>query len=97
MDGEAYRIKIEKEIIEIIKERLTQRKMDAGRASELAKYIISTLHSHMSIEQIHTVVKDFDKHFPELTPVVLEVARDNDQQSKDAVIKHVEHLLKEIK
>ena len=95
MDTEEYRKKIELEILEIIEQKLKAKQMNAQRAKEVAQYILSTLHPHMDINQIHTVVQDFDDHFPELVPVVLEVSRDYDERIKKAVVDHVGTLLKQ--
>lgn len=95
MDTEEYRKKIEEEILKIMEDRLIVQKMDANRAIEMARYILSTLHPHMTLEQIHDVSKNFDKHFSELVPVMLEVQRDYDEKVKEAVTRHVSRLLKE--
>ncbi len=94
MDNEEYRKKIELEILQIIEERLKARQMDANRAKEIANYILTSLHPHMGLTQIHDVVQNFDDHFPELVPVVIEVSRDYDEKVKKAVVEHVGILLK---
>jgi hypothetical protein len=95
MDTEEYRKKIELEILEIIEEKLKARQMSAQRAKEVAQHVLSTLHPHMDINQIHAVVQNFDDNFPELVPVVLEVSRDYDEKIKNAVVNHVGTLLKQ--
>ncbi len=97
MDTEEYRKKIEKEVLEIIEERLKARKMNAERAREIARYILDTLKPQMSLNQIHQVVQQFDDHFPELVPVVIEVSNDYEQRIKSAVTEHVGNLLKQNK
>lgn len=94
MNTEEYRKKIEEEILEIMRNKLIEEKIDANRAIEIAKYIVSTLHPHMTLEQIHQVSKDFDKHFSELMPIVTEIQRDYDHKVKEAVTHHVSRLLK---
>lgn len=94
MDEDQYRKKIEKEIIEIVEQRLTNRLTDATRTREIARYIIATLHPHMTIEQIYNVAKNFDHHFPELSPIVLLVSKDKDQLIKETVVNQIEKLLK---
>ncbi|MCX6726440.1 MAG: hypothetical protein NTY75_01340 [Candidatus Shapirobacteria bacterium] len=95
MDNEEYRKKIELEILQIIEDGLKAHQMDANRARELARYILSSLHPHMTLNQIHDVVQNFDDHFSELVPVVLEVSRDYDEKVKNAVVNHVGILLKQ--
>jgi hypothetical protein len=95
MDNEEYRKKIELEILQIIKDSLKARQMDANKAAEIARYILSSLHPHMTLNQIHDVVQNFDDHFSELIPVVLEVTRDYEEKVKNAVVNHVGILLKQ--
>ena len=94
MDAEEYRKKIELEILQIIENRLKSGQMNALRAREIAQHILNTLHPHMSLNQIHDVVQNFDDHFAELVPVVLEVSRDYDEKITKAVVSHVNDLLK---
>lgn len=97
MDTEKYRKKIELEILEIIEQKLKARQMNAQRAREIAQYVLSALHLHMDINQIHAVVQNFDDHFPELIPVVLQISNDYEKQVKKAVTEHVRNLLKQNK
>lgn len=94
MDSEEYRKKIESEILQIIRDRLESNQMNASRAREIAQHILTTLHPHMTLNQIYSVVQNFDNHFAELVPVVLEVSKDYDEKVKKAVVNHVSILLK---
>lgn len=49
----------------------------------------------MTLDQIYKVVQNFDDHFPELTPIVLEVSRDYEEKVKKSIIGHVGALLKQ--
>lgn len=95
MDDEEYRKKIELEILQIIKDNLKARQMDENRAKEIATYILNSLHPHMTFNQIHDLVQNFDDHFSELIPVVLEVSRDYEEKVKNAVVNHVGILLRQ--
>lgn len=95
MDTEEYRKKIEEEVLKIIEEKLKSHEMNADRATEIAKYILQSLHPYMDINQIYTVVQNFDDHFPELVPVVVEVTKGYDEKIKKVVIDHVDTLLKQ--
>ncbi len=95
MDNEEYRKKIELEILQIIEDSLKTHQIDASRAREIARYILSSLHPHMTLNQIHDVVQNFDDHFSELVPIVLEVSRDYEEKVKNAVVSHVGVLLKQ--
>ncbi len=97
MDTEEYRRKIEKEVLEIIENKLKAGQMDAARAREIAGFILETLHSHMDINQIHAAVQDFDDHFKELVPIVIQVSNDYENKVKQAVGEHVRNLIKQNK
>lgn len=97
MDTEEYRKKIEKEILEIIEERLKTKAMNASHAQEVANYILTSLHPHMTLDQIHAVAQNFDDHFPELIPVVLQITNDYDDLVKKTVHTHVSTLIKQNK
>lgn len=95
MDTEAYRKKIELEILQIIEGRLKSHQMGATRAKEIARYILGSLHPNMDLDQIYEMVQNFDDHFSELVPVVLEVSKDYDERVKKAVVDHVTVLLRQ--
>lgn len=95
MDNEEYRKKIELEILQVIEDNLQTRQMDANRAKEIARHILSSLRPHMTLNQIHDVVQKFGDHFSELVPIVLEVSRDYEERVKNAVVNHVGVLLKQ--
>lgn len=95
MNTEEYRKKVEEEVLKIIEEKLKAQQMDAERAREIAKYILHSLHQHMDINQIYKAVQNFDDHFPELVPVVIEVTKDYDEKIKKVVTDHVGTLLKQ--
>lgn len=97
MDTEEYRKKVEKEILDVIEEKLKSQQMNAERAREIARYILTSLHPHMSLNQIHQVAQSFDDHFPELIPVVLQISNDYEDKVKKAVGEHVGNLLKQNK
>ena len=95
MDNEDYRKKIELEILQIIEGKLKSRQMDAVRAREIARYILSSLRPNLGLNQIYKIVQNFDDHFSELIPIVLEVSNDYDERVKKAVVEHVGILLKQ--
>ena len=95
MDSEEYRKKIELEILQVIEDNLKTRQMGANRAREIARHILRSLHPHMALNQIYNVVQNFDDHFSELVPIVLEVSKDYEEKVKNAVVNHVGVLLKQ--
>ena len=51
----------------------------------------------MTLDQIYTVAQNFDDHFPELIPVVLQITNDYDNLVKKTVQEHVAGLIKQNK
>lgn len=92
MSNENYRKEIEEDILQIIEEKLTAGEMIAERAREIAKYILENLHPSVCMEQIHSVVQDFDEHFAELVPIVTYVSLEYEDRIKKAVAEHAGNL-----
>lgn len=93
MDPEEYRKKIERDILEIMEEKLRNGEMDAERAKAIAKMVLEKLHPPLTLEQIYIVVPTLDDHFTELTKAVLPIIQDHDDQVKDIISKHAEKLI----
>ena len=96
-DAEEYRKKIEKEVLEIMEQRLIDGEMNAERARDIAKFILNALYPHMPIDEIYKVVQTFDDHFPELVAVVIPVANEYEEKVRDIVTSHVNKLIQEKK
>lgn len=94
MDPEEYRKKIERDILEIMEEKLRNGEMDADRAKAIAKMVLEKLHPPLTLEQIYAVAPTLDDHFTELAQAVLPVIQDHENQVKEIVAKHAEKLIK---
>ncbi len=97
MDIEEYRKKIELDILKIIEQRLNNRSMNADRAKEIAKHILSMLHPNIDINQIYETVRNLGKLFPELMPVVIEVKNNQEEKMKKDINEKAEKLLNQNK
>lgn len=93
MKAEEYKAKIEQDILKLLKERLSEGKMSTEHAQEIAKFVLGSLKPHMTIDEIHRVVKSFDEHFPELLPALLPIIKEYDDKVKEIVLKQVEELI----
>lgn len=93
MDSEEYRRKIEEDILRVIEEKLVAQKINADRAKHIAQLVLSSLYPHMSLNQIHDVVQQFDDNFSELIPIVHEVNSDYDEKVKKVVSNHAQKLI----
>lgn len=94
MDPEEYRKKIERDILDIIEEKLKNGEMDAERAKEIARMVLDKLHPPLSLEQIYAIVPTLDDHFTELARAVFPVINDHQDKIKEVVGKHADELLK---
>lgn len=94
MDPEEKRKKIERDILDIIEEKLKNGQMDGERAKEIARMVLDKLHPPLSLEQIYAVAPTLDDHFTELTRAVLPVIIEHHGKVKEVVSKHAEELIR---
>lgn len=94
MDAEEYRKKLEREILEVIEEKLSNGQMDALRAKAIAKMVLEKLHPPLSLEQIRKIAPSLDDEFKELSRAVLFVLQDNDEETRRLVSEHAQNLIK---
>lgn len=94
MDPEEYRKKLEREILEVIEEKLKNGSMSADRAQAIAKMVLDKLHPPLSLEQIRTIAPTLDDEFKELTAAILFVLQDKDNEERKIVAEHAEKLIK---
>ncbi len=94
MDPEAYRKKIEQDILGIIEDKLRSGQMDAKRAQAIARMVLDKLHPPLTLEQIYAIAPSLDDEFSELSRAVLPVINEHDEQIRAIVLQHVEKLIK---
>lgn len=94
MDPEEYRQKIERDILDIIEQKLMNGQMDADRAADIAKMVLEKLHPPLTLEQIYAIAPTLDDHFTELAAAVLPVAKEHDEKVRTIVAQHAEALIK---
>lgn len=94
MDAEEYRKKIEREILQVMKEKLESGEMDAKRAREIAKMVLEKLKPGITLGEIYRVVPTLDDFFPELASVVLPVVKEYEQKIEGLVKQRADELVK---
>lgn len=94
MNPEEYRKKLEREILEVIEEKLKSGEMDAPRAKDIARMVLDKLHPPLTLEQIHKIAPTLDDEFIELSAAILFVLQDHDEEIRTTVANHVEKLIK---
>ncbi len=93
MDPDAYRLKIEKDILDIVEARLLTGDMEPERASAIAKMVLEKLHPPLTLEQIYAIVPTLDDEFTELGSAVLPVLKEHDEKVRSVVTEHAEKLI----
>lgn len=94
MYAEAYRKKLELDILAIMEEKLRNGQMDASRAKAIARMVLDKLHPPLTLEQIHQIAPTLDDHFTELARAVFPVIQDHEEEVKKIVSEHAEKLIK---
>ncbi|OGE32833.1 hypothetical protein A3C59_04390 [Candidatus Daviesbacteria bacterium RIFCSPHIGHO2_02_FULL_36_13] len=94
MDPEAYRKKLELDILTIIEEKLRNGQMDAERAKAIARMVLDKLHPPLTLEQIHQIAPTLDDHFAELAKAVMPIIHDHEEEVKKVVSEHASKLIK---
>src|SRR3989338_1740351 len=94
MDPEAYRKKLELDILTNIEEKLRNGQMDAERAKAIARMVLDKLHPPLTLEQIHQIAPTLDDHFAELAKAVMPIIHDHEEEVKKVVSEHASKLIK---
>lgn len=95
MGPEAYRKKLESNILKIIEEKLRNGQMDAERAKAIARMVLDKLHPPLTLEQIYQIAPTLDDHFTELAAAVLPIAQEHEEKVKVIVAEHAQKLIKQ--
>ncbi len=93
MDPEAYRKKIEQEILEIIEDKLKNGSMEASRAQQIAKFVLEKLHPPLTLEEIRKIVPTLDDDFAELSAASMHVVMENDDEIRKIAVEHAQRLI----
>ncbi len=93
MDPEEYRKKIERDILEIIEQKLKNGQMDAERARGIARLVLDKLHPPLTLEQIYEIAPTLDDHFTELAKAIIPVVQDHEEKVKNIVAEHAHKLI----
>ena len=94
MDAEELRIKLERDILAIIEEKLKNGQMDAQRAKDIARMVLDKLHPPLSLEVIHKIIPTLDDHFTELTTALLPFMQGQEEKIRNIVTDHAHGLIK---
>lgn len=94
MDAEEKRKQLEKDILEIIAQKLQNGQMDLGRAQQIAKLLLEKLHPPLTLEQIYEIAPTLDDHFKELSQAILPLLSEHESEVDKLVAEHAERMIK---
>lgn len=94
MDADEQREQIERKILQIIEEKLSNGQMDAERAKAIARFVLEKLHPPLTLEQIYAIAPTLDDEFTELAEAVQPVIHEHDDKVRAVVANHAENLIK---
>ncbi len=94
MDAEEKRKQLEKDILEIIAQKLQNGQMDLDRAQQIAKLLLEKLHPPLTLEQIYEIAPTLDDHFTELSQAILPLLSEHESEVDKLVAKHAEMMIK---
>lgn len=95
MNSEEHRLEIERKILSIIEQQLKSGQMNAESAKEIAQYVISVLHSGISIDEIYKGVAKIGQQFTEFSQLAIFSKNDLEENEKIQTLSQVHKLLQE--
>lgn len=95
MNEEAYRKKLEVDILAVMEEKLKNGQMDAERARLIARMVLDNLCPPLTLEQIYKASLKLNSEFSELAKAVLPVLEEHDERIRTIVSSHAQNLIKE--
>lgn len=93
-NAEEKRKQLEKDILNIIAQKLQNGQMDLERAQFIAKMLLDRLHPPLTLEQIYIIAPTLDDHFSELSAAVSPLIREHEEELKNIIVEHAEKLIK---
>jgi hypothetical protein len=94
MDPEEKRKELEREILKVIEEKLSNGQMNEARARAIAKMVLEKLHPPLTLEQIYKIAPTLDDEFKELSAAILPTMQEHDEETRAVVAQHAESLIR---
>lgn len=89
------RQQIELNVVELIKEKLSDGSMTEDRAQEISQMVLDVLKPGMSFEELYKVIPKLDDQYNELSPIVLPLIRDYEERIVKEAQKGVQNLIRQ--
>lgn len=95
MTPDDLRQQIELKVVEMIKAKLADGTMTEERSQELSQIVLDTLKPGMSFEELYRAIPKLDDNAPELSPIILPILRDYEQNVNKKAMEGVSDLIKQ--
>lgn len=87
-------LEIEKEIAELLLDKLEHNDLTLERASQIAKFILQSLPENLSNDQVKKIIPKLDDQFFELADIVYKHMNEYEDKYKEDVLQEVNELMK---
>ncbi len=95
MTPDDLRQQIELQIVELIKSKLADGTMTEERAQQASQIVLDTLKPGMSFEELYPAVAKLDDTVNELSPVIVPILRQYEEQIVRPIEKNVTELIRQ--
>lgn len=95
MTPDDLRQQIELKVVEMIKAKLAEGTMTEERSQEVSQIVLDTLQPEMSFEELYRAIPKLDDNAPELSPIILPILRDYEQNVNKKAMDNVSDLIKQ--
>ncbi len=95
MTPDDLRQQIELQVVEMIKAKLADGTMTEDRSQELSRIVLEGLQPGMSFEELFRAIPKLDDGATELSPIILPVLRDYEENINKKAMQGVQELIKQ--
>ncbi len=95
MTPDDLRQQIELNVVELIKEKLSDGTITEERSQQISQMVLDTLQPGMSFEELYKAIPKLDDAFPELSPIILPILKEYETNVTQQVKQNVENLIRQ--
>lgn len=95
MTPDDLRQQIELKVVELIKAKLADGSMSEDRAQQLSQLVLGAVKPGMSFEELYKVIATIDDTAPELSPIVLPIVREYEENVVNNIKTNVSDLIRQ--
>ena len=94
MSPDDIRQQIELQVVELIKAKLADGTMTDERSQQISERVLEILKPSMTLEELFRAIPKLDDNCPELSPLILPLLRDYEQNVAQKAVGSVRDLIK---